>query len=389
MEQEKEKLVGLSKTSWHYKLVRFCWNIEPDKVFKNLCPYFWLSIASILVVIPIGIYRVIISLAKEWGKYIDKTLDKVNLSRVDSILDSFDKMDLFFFLMNEAPSKLGIEFDEPDYDDYRFLRNSESREYKALDRKVEIIRDASEDYYVSYSDLLEKIKTRRNLSNEDIYSYKKIFHNRVEEIRKRVEKERAERAEEMMKKDIREKKMKERLYVIGNYTKSFLTGVFIAILIAFGFIIQHPFIQLTLIADGEDVLGFLKFVLIVCAALAFLLCCVFLGIQSAELLKSYKDVGKDALKGLNKFEKVSVIILLGLAKTAVVIKDVLVFLYKYLIYYPLYKFLYCTILGGIGRGFVEGIQEFGGIFSDYFNASYSDYCPSIDWDNEEKEKENN
>lgn len=384
MEQEKEKLVGLSKTSWHYKLVRFCWDIEPDKVFKNLCPYFWLSIASILVVIPIGIYRGVISLAKEWGKYIDKTLDKVNLSRVDSIIDSFDKMDLFFFLMNEPPAKLGIKFDEPDYDDYRFLRNSESKEYKALDRKVGIIRDAS-DEYVSYNDLLERIRTRRNLSYEDIYSYKKIFHNRVEEIKKRVEKERVERAEEMKKKDIREKKMKERLYVIGNFTKSFLTGAFIAMLITLGFIIQYPFIQLTLTADGEDLLGFLKFVLIVCAAIAFLLCCVFLGFQSAELLKSYKDVGKDALKGLNKFEKVSVTILLGLAKIAVVIKDVLVFLYKYLIYYPLYKFLFCTILGGIGRGFVEGIQEFGGIFSDYFNASYSDYCPSIDWDNEEKE----
>ena len=386
MEQEKEKLVGLSKTSWHYKLVRFCWNIEPDKVFKNLCPYFWLSIASILVVIPIGIYRGIISLAEEWGKYIEKTLNKVNLSRVDSIIDSFDKMDLFFFLMNEPP--LGIKFDDPDYDDYRFLKFSGSREYKALDRKIEIIRDAS-DEYVSYNELLERIRTRRNLSYEDIYSYKKIFHNRVEEIKKRVEKERVEWAEEMKKKDIREKKMKERLYVIGNFTKSFLTGAFAAILIAFGFIIQHPFIQLTLIADGEDLLGFLKFVLIVCAALAFLLCCVFLGFQSAELLKSYKDVGKDALKGLNKFEKVSVIVLLGLAKIAVVIKDVLVFLYKYLIYYPLYKFLFCTVLGGIGRGFVEGIQEFGGIFSDYFNASYSDYCPSIDWDNEEKEKENN
>lgn len=384
MEQEKEKLVGLSKTSWHYKLVRFCWGIEPDKVFKNLCPYFWLSIASILVVIPIGIYRGVISLAKEWGKYIDKTLDKVNLSRVDSIIDSFDKMDLFFFLMNESPSEHGIVFDEPDYDDYRFLRNSGSREYKALDRKVGIIRDAS-DEYVSYNELLERIRTRRNLSYEDIYSYKKIFHNRVEEIKKRVEKERVERAEEMKKKDIREKKMKERLYIIGNFTKGFLTGVFIAMLITLGFIIQYPFIQLTLTADGEDLLGFLKFVLIVCAAIAFLLCCVFLGFQSAELLKSYKDVGKDALKGLNKFEKVSVTILLGLAKIAVVIKDVLVFLYKYLIYYPLYRFLFCTILGGIGRGFVEGIQEFGGIFSDYFNASYSDYCPSIDWDNEEKE----
>jgi hypothetical protein len=53
---------------------------------------------------------------------------------------------------------------------------------------------------------------------------------------------------------------------------------------------------------------------------------------------------------------------------------------KWIIYYFLYKLIIYTILWGILRGIGVGFQEFGGIFADYFNASYSDYCPGINWE---------
>ena len=55
-----------------------------------------------------------------------------------------------------------------------------------------------------------------------------------------------------------------------------------------------------------------------------------------------------------------------------------------IIYYVLYKFLWGTIIVGIAVGFKEGFTEFGGIFGDYMDASYSDYCPMINWDKKEK-----
>ena len=53
---------------------------------------------------------------------------------------------------------------------------------------------------------------------------------------------------------------------------------------------------------------------------------------------------------------------------------------EYFVYYFIIKFIGCTIIGGIYQGFKVGFKEFGGIFSDYLDASYSDYCPGINWE---------
>ena len=56
------------------------------------------------------------------------------------------------------------------------------------------------------------------------------------------------------------------------------------------------------------------------------------------------------------------------------------FITEYFLYYFIIKFIGCTIIGGIYQGFKVGFKEFGGIFSDYLDASYSDYCPGINWE---------
>jgi hypothetical protein len=47
-------------------------------------------------------------------------------------------------------------------------------------------------------------------------------------------------------------------------------------------------------------------------------------------------------------------------------------------------FLYEFILKGVFEGILQGAVEYGGIFTEYFNASYSDYCPGIKWEKEDK-----
>lgn len=42
------------------------------------------------------------------------------------------------------------------------------------------------------------------------------------------------------------------------------------------------------------------------------------------------------------------------------------------------------IICSIGRGFRDGIIEFGGVFGEYLEVSYKDYCPGIDWEEGEE-----
>ena len=53
---EKDKLISITKDDWHYKLIKFTWEIEPSEI-KSLCPYFWLTIASIFCCLPVSIYK--------------------------------------------------------------------------------------------------------------------------------------------------------------------------------------------------------------------------------------------------------------------------------------------------------------------------------------------
>lgn len=41
----------LSKNSWHVKLMKFIWNLD-HKAFSYMCPYFWLSVFNVLIIVP-------------------------------------------------------------------------------------------------------------------------------------------------------------------------------------------------------------------------------------------------------------------------------------------------------------------------------------------------
>ena len=51
-------------------------------------------------------------------------------------------------------------------------------------------------------------------------------------------------------------------------------------------------------------------------------------------------------------------------------------------YTVLFKFILKPIgifIGKLFVGIVKGIGSSSGIFGEYFGASYSDYCPGIEW----------
>lgn len=56
--EQHEKLIKITPSCWHYRLIKYIWNIDP-KMFMNLCPYFWLTIASLFALPFVWLYKVI------------------------------------------------------------------------------------------------------------------------------------------------------------------------------------------------------------------------------------------------------------------------------------------------------------------------------------------
>lgn len=46
----------LRKSSWHMSLMKWIWNLN-YKDFTHICPYFWMSVLNIVIIIPVAIFR--------------------------------------------------------------------------------------------------------------------------------------------------------------------------------------------------------------------------------------------------------------------------------------------------------------------------------------------
>lgn len=63
-----------STTSWHYKLMKWIWNVDKESI-TNMCPYFWSVIATLLFIIPLTIYRVVENgMVKRKYNYLFRTI---------------------------------------------------------------------------------------------------------------------------------------------------------------------------------------------------------------------------------------------------------------------------------------------------------------------------
>lgn len=53
-----DKGFSLSKSSWHAKLMKFVWGFKPED-FSHMCPYFWLTIFNLFIIIPFAPFKLI------------------------------------------------------------------------------------------------------------------------------------------------------------------------------------------------------------------------------------------------------------------------------------------------------------------------------------------
>ena len=344
---EKEKLISISERDWHYRLIKFVWNIDP-KMFKNLCPYFWLTIASLLcvpfVLLWVGIKTFFLALGSGIAWLANLIYDKFLYGLY---LDSLTDAELYYMAhMNDSTTRKGNDF------------------LKFTTLKT---RDAS---------TLERALKRRKITFEALDKFKEAFDKEVdkliklkEERARNIERKREIKVKAELSKKERDKKIKERMYKIVEYTKVFFLGLFLLAIVAAGVVFTTTLTQVlcwvtTITISWTAVLEALKITALIILGIAAVIGITLFGLY---LRSEYDD---DNLVGWKLWISYPVILLYKLMH--------LIFVRFF------YNILIQTVLFGILGGFVEGFGEFGGIFADYFNASYSDYCPGINW--EEKEK---
>jgi len=93
-----------SKTSWHAKLMEFVWGYKATD-FRNMCPYFWLSVVNIVFILPILIAKFFIVGIKLAGRLLGAIITSVDSAceskaaiwledKVDKVFQDTDYADL-------------------------------------------------------------------------------------------------------------------------------------------------------------------------------------------------------------------------------------------------------------------------------------------------------
>ena len=300
-------LVKIREKDWHFKLIKYCWGINP-KVFKNLCPYFWLTMASILLVLPIAFWRHLI--AKPWKsmvKALDESMEKSYEGKIKSL--------------NRRQAA-------------RLLLGNDKIEGK--------------DRWEIENDI------RRLRPELDVYRLEREFEDECYEERK--EKER--------KKEAAEKELKKKLDNVAVVSKSFFMVLLVCVLWFVGLVLSN---LLTLFFSWAFSKGVDKSILWIVLSELGAIVTVFGLVWFVGYLREKLPEKK-----------------FNIIFAPFIFLNWLIF--KILIKKVIWEFFCKIVIGGIIEGIVEGFREFGGIFSDYMNASYSDYCPGISWEEKEEEK---
>ena len=84
------------KTAWHAKLMTFVWGYEPTD-FRNMCPYFWLSVVNVVFILPILVIKAFIKLLQVCGTVlhsVSSSIDRACDSKAALWIDA--KMDKVF-----------------------------------------------------------------------------------------------------------------------------------------------------------------------------------------------------------------------------------------------------------------------------------------------------
>jgi hypothetical protein len=349
---EKEKLIKISENDWHYKLMKFALCIEPKDI-TSLCPYFWLTIASLFVFPFTAVFKLLAFICTVAMAWLDKLLIKLGDTMYES---SFEKL-----VNNISDGEL------------YYIANyySDTKDIRAAD-KIDFgqrVFDMWSPKRGSLKEFLQAIIDKKGLSKSDIKSYKKEFKNEYDAYLVKVEQEKEEKQRKLEKMYDSKKVQKKRINNIVKFTKGLCQFIFALFQLFFVIVLTNALSDLFIymfrvhVEWGDFFYRLGKVLFFMLSTIAAAICFAAFIVYSEKLHEKKNRVWYEDLAMYVYYPIRFTVIMLG----------------EWFVVKFLYEFLFETVILGVFEGFVAGFKEFGGIFAEYFKASYNDYCPGITW----------
>lgn len=393
----KPKLMRVDKSSWHYKLIGYVLrsNAPTPQDMQNGCPYFWLLVFSILVVPFILLFKVL-----KWiVLLIPKLLFWILEQMVNGWIAGLDDETAYELQWNGSQSSYANMPKTAKI----YLQNSDegffqlflSKKYKDLDK--------NDPEYTAKQD---EIKTKWEVWRKDLEERRMEKHRfeseRDTEKRRLADIQAEKRAESKAKWDARIDPILDSLDNIGAWFKKTFTvergrvNLIVKRTKQFmGLIVTLVTLAITYFAVNYIAMGLMAFIdLCIANWMVF----VYLGLIAVAVGLAYllwvliSSWGQTIVNKYKRGKRVWYIepFIYLVWYPVKYIAMALAWLVLYILFYPL-KFIFYTLLfkwffkpiglfiAKLVVGLVKGIGSSSGIFGEYFGASYSDYCPGIEW----------
>ncbi|MCK9575527.1 MAG: hypothetical protein WC979_02160 [Candidatus Pacearchaeota archaeon] len=386
--EEKVKLISLNEKQWHYKLIKFVFgNSLPDpRSLKNLCPYFWVTIASMILVVPVLPFKLIGMLIRGTKTAWRKSKEAA-VSRWIKTLSLAEAFDLYYGNWYEDEVIKRPKFAKENYSDSYMLGEwAEANDLKRDDP----------EYREKLAAMFEKIKIER----EELKKQKNSAYNLIRAAKQERERKRDERREKIQTKlnavgDIFKpigKSLKDTFtFEVKNFnqvvklTKQFV-GLVVTIAVAIGLsylgqLLTWGVLSLVSVWNGAAVLAVL---ITVGKILGY---GIAGGLPVGLLLYSIRAL---IIKAVNQWEKKGNVPLyakpfLWFGHGVIAIWDYVLFPVIYFIFVTLiWKIICLSLVWGIVKGLGVALIKFTGIFGEYFGSSYTDMCPGVSWGDDDK-----
>jgi hypothetical protein len=392
VQSEYPKLMAVSMKSWHYRLVKYVLgsNAPTPKTMHNGCPYFWLLIFS-LITCPFVLLGSVIS--KVFG-FIGAGIEYVMNALVDHWLENLNDSEIYDYSQNDG------DYYKPN----ALTKAISGNKYNAFDRFVFLKYGIDKDTnYAKYREqttvIFNKWREWRNELNEKESLYRIQYQKNL--AKKRISDEKWRKRTQPIKDGIANAmssivdfftKIQKSFTGNNNLVKRtkefvgfFVTGLMLTITLGIVSGIAALIILLSDVLSGSWGTIFVVFMYILAIVAA-----VFAVFFLATLVAGFIDKCKS-----NRNAWYSKILLSAVFAPIVNIGKFVAYCVFYIVFIPLkfiifdviWKIVCVKIIAGTCIGLFNVTINSGGIFTEYFRASYSDYCPGIEWiDTDEKKK---
>jgi len=370
--EEKLKLVTLKKDAWHAKLLRYMFgsDFNDPTDMLNLCPYFWLLIAAMLLVpFKVVLYEIPKFIFKPLIAYIDFMTESYVQ---DFTIEDYYKHQVMEYYIFGKDVKASLEQIPWYMSKRKFNRLKKEAERKYISKTGG---EAWKEMRAARDNVRKRLEELRNnriyKKREAKKQLKNNFSDMFESITENVQDffdNIAEFFKNMFSFNNSAKIIKTTKNIVGG-----IVGLGLAAL-TYLFVHCIVYIIMELIGIWDWTTAGWAFLFIAAAILFGYI--ITLTSRAINNLKQKVANGADYWfinLPIWLYEKIAAPFVLYLIIVPV----------KFIFFTVLWQILCYNIIWGGIKGIGKGLVSFGGIFGEYFGSSYTDYCPGIEWEKED------